>query len=94
MKRFKKWFLVSLVTVFLMLAVIMGMVIYIDPFFQYHAPLEKFPYLVDNQLPRCGGNHAGALSGSGNLGWPCHSQYRHPGIDWWLCRRAGAACSG
>lgn len=50
MKRFKKWFLVSLVTVFLMLAVIMGMVIYIDPFFQYHAPLEKFPYLVDNQL--------------------------------------------
>lgn len=50
MNRFKKWFWTSLVTVFLMLAVIMGMVIYIDPFFQYHAPLEKFPYLVDNQL--------------------------------------------
>lgn len=33
-----------------MLAVIVGMVVFIDPFFQYHAPLENFPYLVDNQL--------------------------------------------
>lgn len=50
MNRFKKWFLISAVTVFLMLAAVVGMVVYIDPFFQYHAPLENFPYLVDNQL--------------------------------------------
>lgn len=27
-----------------------ALVVWIDPFFQYHAPLKKFPYLVDNQL--------------------------------------------
>ncbi len=26
------------------------LVIYVDPFFHYHKPLEGFPYLVDNQL--------------------------------------------
>ncbi len=26
------------------------LVIYIDPFFHYHAPLADFPYIVDNQL--------------------------------------------
>lgn len=50
MNRFKKWFWTSAVTVILLLAGIMGMVLYVDPFFQYHAPLENFPYLVDNQL--------------------------------------------
>lgn len=50
MNRFKKWFWTSVVTVILLLAGIMGMVLYVDPFFQYHAPLENFPYLVDNQL--------------------------------------------
>lgn len=36
-----------------MLAVLLGaagLVIYVDPFFHYHAPLKDFPYLVDNQL--------------------------------------------
>lgn len=50
MNRFKKWFWTSAVTVILLLAGIMGVVLYVDPFFQYHAPLENFPYLVDNQL--------------------------------------------
>lgn len=27
-----------------------ALVVYVDPFFHYHAPLEDFPYLVDNQL--------------------------------------------
>lgn len=27
-----------------------ALVVYVDPFFHYHRPLEWFPYLVDNQL--------------------------------------------
>lgn len=27
-----------------------ALVLYVDPFFHYHAPLSGFPYLVDNQL--------------------------------------------
>lgn len=27
-----------------------GLVIWVDPFFQYHKPLPGFPYIVDNQL--------------------------------------------
>lgn len=27
-----------------------ALIIYVDPFFHYHKPLEGFPYLVDNQL--------------------------------------------
>ena len=27
-----------------------ALVVYVDPFFHYHTPLEGFPYLVDNQL--------------------------------------------
>ncbi len=27
-----------------------GLIIYVDPFFQYHSPLPGFPYVVDNQL--------------------------------------------
>ncbi len=30
--------------------VFIALVVYVDPFFQYHAPLEGFPYVVDNQL--------------------------------------------
>ncbi len=48
--RFKKW-VVSVVAFFAALLVVTAaLVVYVDPFFQYHAPLEKFPYLVDNQL--------------------------------------------
>ncbi|MCR5404286.1 MAG: hypothetical protein K6E91_10795 [Butyrivibrio sp.] len=27
-----------------------AMVVYVDPFFHYHAPVKGFPYIVDNQL--------------------------------------------
>ncbi len=27
-----------------------ALVVYVDPFFHYHAPLKGFPYIVDNQL--------------------------------------------
>ncbi len=33
-----------------MLAAVSVLVIYVDPFFHYHAPVKGFPYVVDNQL--------------------------------------------
>lgn len=50
MNVFKKFFLTELVTILLLLAGVAALVVYIDPFFHYHAPLADFPYLVDNQL--------------------------------------------
>lgn len=47
---YKSWltgFLILSVTGFLAAA---ALVIYVDPFFQYHKPLPWFPYLVDNQV--------------------------------------------
>ncbi|MBR5578365.1 MAG: hypothetical protein IKW28_05150 [Lachnospiraceae bacterium] len=32
------------------LGAVAALVIIVDPFFQYHKPLEKFPYLVDHQV--------------------------------------------
>lgn len=39
-----------LITILCLLIAVAALVIYIDPFFQYHKPLDDFPYLVDNQL--------------------------------------------
>ncbi|MCM1251913.1 MAG: hypothetical protein NC321_03760 [Clostridium sp.] len=50
MNPFKKFFLTGLVTIILLLIGVAALVVYIDPFFHYHAPLADFPYLVDNQL--------------------------------------------
>lgn len=50
MNPFKKFFITAIMTSFLLLAGVMALVIYVDPFFHYHAPLANFPYLVDNQL--------------------------------------------
>ena len=50
MNPFKKSFFIALSVVVILLAGAAGLVIYVDPFFQYHAPLADFPYLVDNQL--------------------------------------------
>ncbi|MCM1386104.1 MAG: hypothetical protein NC231_02155 [Bacillus sp. (in: Bacteria)] len=47
---FKKFVLTGLVTIILLLIGVAALVVYIDPFFHYHAPLADFPYLVDNQL--------------------------------------------
>jgi hypothetical protein len=38
------------ITILILLLGEAAVVVWIDPFFQYHAPLEDFPYLVDNQL--------------------------------------------
>lgn len=50
MAPFKKFFLTTIVTAFILLFGVAALVVYIDPFFHYHAPLADFPYLVDNQL--------------------------------------------
>lgn len=50
MNKFKKWVISTLVTICILFVLVAALVIYVDPFFQYHAPLEDFPYLVDNQL--------------------------------------------
>lgn len=50
MNPFKKCILITITTTILFLACIIGLVLYVDPFFHYHEPLENFPYLVDNQL--------------------------------------------
>lgn len=50
MNRYKKWILSIICMMLLFFASVAALVIWVDPFFQYHKPLEKFPYLVDNQL--------------------------------------------
>jgi hypothetical protein len=50
MNKCKKWFLATVITILILLLGEAAVVVWIDPFFQYHAPLEDFPYLVDNQL--------------------------------------------
>ncbi len=50
MNKYKKWIISILCVICLFFASVVALVIYVDPFFQYHAPLEEFPYLVDNQL--------------------------------------------
>ena len=50
MNRCKKWLLATLSFIFILFLLAAAAVIWVDPFFQYHAPLESFPYLVDNQL--------------------------------------------
>lgn len=50
MDKFKKWVIFTAAFIFILLILTTALVILVDPFFQYHAPLENFPYLVDNQL--------------------------------------------
>lgn len=45
-----KWLLAFFVTLVSCMAAVIGLVVFVDPFFQYHAPLKDFPYLIDNQL--------------------------------------------
>ncbi len=47
---YKRWLIQTALIAGAALAAIAALVIIIDPFFQYHAPLEGFPYQVDNQL--------------------------------------------
>ena len=50
MDKIKKWLIaVALMSIVGMLG-IAGLIIYVDPFFQYHKPLPNFPYMVDDQV--------------------------------------------
>lgn len=50
MKRFQKWIFSIAAFALNLLLLAAALVVWVDPFFQYHAPLADFPYLVDNQL--------------------------------------------
>lgn len=50
MNKHKKWMLVTIFIILTGLIAEAAAVVWVDPFFQYHAPLGEFPYLVDNQL--------------------------------------------
>lgn len=48
--RFIRLFIALLLIMIIVFSAIAALVIYVDPFFHYHPPLEGFPYVVDNQL--------------------------------------------
>lgn len=48
--RYKRLFVGLIGGVLVVLGVLAALVVYVDPFFHYHAPLPGFPYIVDNQL--------------------------------------------
>lgn len=50
MKLFKTWLITFGVITVLGLSVVAGLVYIVDPFFQYHKPIEGFPYIVDHQV--------------------------------------------
>ena len=47
---FRRVLIAALTMVLVLFGLTTALVVYVDPFFHYHAPLEGFPYLVDNQL--------------------------------------------
>ena len=50
MNRYKKYFFILIAIILAAFAACGAVVAYVDPFFHYHAPLQGFPYIVDNQL--------------------------------------------
>ncbi len=50
MKKSGKWLCAIAAMVIVALVAWAAIVIYIDPFFQYHAPLSNFDYIVDDQV--------------------------------------------
>lgn len=50
MSSSKKWLAAFSAVAGMGLVLMMALVIYVDPFFQYHKPLPDFPYVLDNQL--------------------------------------------
>jgi len=50
MKQLKIWLLTFVMISVLGLGAAAGLVILVDPFFQYHKPLDSFPYIVDSQM--------------------------------------------
>lgn len=47
---YKKLFAGLVIGCLCALLFVISVIVYVDPFFHYHAPLENFPYVVDNQL--------------------------------------------
>lgn len=47
---YKKWVITLAAGVALGFIGVTALVVFVDPFFQYHAPLPRFPYMIDNQL--------------------------------------------
>ena len=69
MKSCRKWLAGFLALVLAGLVAAGALVIWVDPFFQYHKPLSWFPYLVDNQVNQNPGlakhmDYEGVLLGS------------------------------
>lgn len=50
MKQYKQWLAAFLLFFLAAAAAVMLLVAYVDPFFQYHKPLEYFPYVIDHQV--------------------------------------------
>lgn len=46
----KRWMAVFLTVWAVLTGAVVFLVVYVDPFFQYHEPLEGFPYVVDHQI--------------------------------------------
>lgn len=68
-KAYKKWLAGFCALILAGFAAAGALVIYVDPFFQYHKPLSWFPYLVDNQVNQNPGlakhmDYEGVLLGS------------------------------
>ncbi len=49
-KELKRWLAVFLTVFCGLTAAVVLLVVYVDPFFQYHSPLKDFPYVVDHQM--------------------------------------------
>ena len=49
-RKYKRLLALLIALVILSFAGVSALVVYVDPFFHYHAPLQGFPYIVDNQL--------------------------------------------
>ena len=49
-RPFRKLLALFFAAVPVMLLAVAGSIVYVDPFFVYHAPVSGFPYVVDNQL--------------------------------------------
>lgn len=50
MRSTRSFIIIFISTTISLLLLIAGLVVLVDPFFQYHAPLKSFPYVVDDQV--------------------------------------------
>ena len=50
MKKYRNLFICLICILVTVMAAITALVVYVDPFFHYHPPVQGFPYVVDNQL--------------------------------------------